>query len=731
MAAVEAADEAAAAGGPCLLDALPDALLCACFALLLSADRGAAACACARFARLLRAAACAQRLSWARHGGVGATWVSDFALRGGAAAALAAGGASTLDLSGCRGFTYAALLHACSSNGATLRRVAFAARVHACAEEACAGCAAPSASLHFIPGGAPAGLDAAQLRELAAALPACEALEADACVDVCSTLAGGSVDDEPGCVAASLDALAALRCLRTPSVRVTGASAAALAGAPCALRARDAAALGRLLVAARARTGHTGTPCRLRDLTLQALLLPTDALHALADVLERAPHLTRGTYGAGGDDCCRPGLVGRVSFQRCALDGSAGAAPALARLLRALGGADAAAADDCVPGEAWADAVGAALEAGAAPPLFIPATAPGEPAAPPLPPPFAPARLSLRALRAGGAPAAAAALGHGLAAAACVRHLTLCCADTRREGAAALADALARAAPSLLLLDLTPALGGGRSSLALRLPPTLAAPRAAAAAARARLDLRGLSDGAAAAAVEASGRRAAAAARRDSAAASPGPALTLLLASSAVGARAAAALTSRLTPSPAASVAVLQVLRSRLCGAEFLRLFRAAGRLTQLTLVTERRVPCAVLAAAAAALTHDVVADENDVAGAQGTCAWAHMRAFRLHCLAYDDGDDDGDDACTAADAAGAWARVLASPVAEPLALLQLSADVPCGALLALRHAPRGGRVDADALAPSSSAATAARTVLRLLRGERDFTVDPLSGDIY
>jgi hypothetical protein len=192
---------------------------------------------------------------------------------------------------------------------------------------------------------------------------------------------------------------------------------------------------------------------------------------------------------------------------------------------------------------------------------------------------------------------------------------------------------------------------------------------------------------------------------------------------STVGIRAAAALASRLAPSPAAAVTSLHVLRSRLGARELRSLFRAAGRLSQLTLVTERRVPCSVLAAAAAALTNAGSGDDDAVA-VDG--AWTHMRAFRLHCLAYDD-DDDGDEACVAADAADAWARVLAFPTAAPLALLQLSADVPCGALLALRRNVGVHVADASSATPSSSS----RTVLRLLRGVRDFTVDPLSGEIY
>jgi hypothetical protein len=46
--------------------------------------------------------------------------------------------------------------------------------------------------------------------------------------------------------------------------------------------------------------------------------------------------------------------------------------------------------------------------------------------------------------------------------------------------------------------------------------------------------------------------------------------------------------------------------------------------------------------------------------------------------------------------------------------VLQLSSEVPCGALLALRAAPRAS----------------ASLQLRLLRGAQDFTVGALSGDI-
>lgn len=596
----------------CALAALPDALLGACLALLSPAERAAAACACTRFARLARSSPAARHVSWAERSACGASWLSDAALRGALAAAAAAGGAVTLDLTGSRGFTGAALLAVCTAHGATLRSVSLAAVDDACARSACTGCAAPGSALGA--GGAPAGLAPQHLLALAAALPACERLEADVFIDA----------DADGTRDAVLQ-LASLACLRPRSVTVAAAAAFSA----------DASGLPALVQAAR-RAGS------LRELSLCSV---RSAEVAVPPALLRALALALQTDNAAAAP------LARLAFIRCTLPGEdAESVAAASALMLAASPRATLAADECSPGDTWAEAVGAALAGGAAP-----------------------RALSLRALRAGGA-AAAAALGRGVAAAApALRHVTLCCADPRRDAAAALAAALAGAGgpDGLASLDVSPA-GCGRSSLALRLPPGLAAARAAGAMARRRADLRGAGDAAAAALVSDLVRRA-----------SPE---ALLLGASTLGRRTAPALAAALATPIGAALAALHVTRSRFSSDELDQLLRAASQcpLRALTLVTEARLRgCG--GAAAEALQ-------------EGRTPWTEsMETLRLHALSYDDADDD----------AAAWAAVLARP--WRLRSLQLSSDVQCGPLLALRGVWPG---------------------LRLLRGPADFGVDALTGEV-
>jgi hypothetical protein len=597
----------------CALAALPDALLGACLALLSPSERAAASCACSRFARLARSSPAARHVSWAERSACGASWLSDAALRG--ALSGAAGGALTLDCSGARGFTGAALLAVCTAHGATLRSVSLAAVDDACARSACTGCAAPGSALGA--GGAPAGLAPQHLLALAAALPACERLEADVFIDA----------DADGTRDAVLQ-LASLPCLRPRSITVAAAAAFSA----------DASGLPALVQAAR----QAGS---LRELTLCSVrsaevAVPPPLLRALALAL----HVSDGGSAAAP--------LARLAFIRCTLPGEdAESVAAASALMLAASPRATLAADECSPGDTWAEAVGAALAGGAAP-----------------------RALSLRALRAGGA-AAAAALGRGVAAAApALRHVTLCCADPRRDAAAALAAALAGAGgpDGLASLDVSPA-GCGRSSLALRLPPGLAAARAAGAMARRRADLRGAGDAAAAALVSDLVRRA-----------SPE---ALLLGASTLGRRTAPALAAALATPIGAALAALHITRCRFSSDELDQLLRAALQcpLRELTLVTEARLRGCGGVAAKALLQ-------------EGSTPWAEsMETLRLHALAYDDAGDD----------ATAWAAVLARP--WRLRTLQLSSDVPCGALLALRGLWPG---------------------LRLLRGAAGFGVDALTGEV-
>jgi hypothetical protein len=596
----------------CALSALPDALLGACLALLSPSERAAASCACCRFARLARCSPAARHVSWAERSACGASWLSDAALRG--ALSGAAGGALTLDCSGARGFTGAALLAVCTAHGATLRSVSLAAVDDACARSACTGCAAPGSALGA--GGAPAGLAPQHLLALAAALPACERLEADVFIDA----------DADGTRDAVLQ-LASLACLCPRSITVAAAAAFSA----------DASGLPALVQAARqAGSLREVTLCSVRS---AEVAVPPALLRALALALL-----------ADGGSAAAP--LARLAFIRCTLPGEdAESVAAASALMLAASPRATLAADECSPGDTWAEAVGAALAGGAAP-----------------------RALSLRALRAGGA-AAAAALGRGVAAAApALRHVTLCCADPRRDAAAALAAALAGAGgpDGLASLDVSPA-GCGRSSLALRLPPGLAAARAAGAMARRRADLRGAGDAAAAALVSDLVRRA-----------SPE---ALLLGASTLGRRTAPALAAALATPIGAALAALHVTRSRFSSDELDQLLRAALQcpLRALTLVTEARLRGCGGVAAKALLQ-------------EGRTLWVEsMETLRLHALAYDDAGDDAE----------AWAAVLARP--WRLRTLQLSSDVPCGALLALRGLGPG---------------------LRLLRGAADFGVDALTGEV-
>jgi hypothetical protein len=206
MAAQLAAALAEAAAPPSLvpspLSELPDGLLLACLAPLAAADRAASACTCTRWARLLRHAPSWRAVSfYTPLSRGGATWVSDTALAGAFAAALAAGGAMSVDLRSTLGVSPpAALQAACAAHACTLRRVLLADTDSVCRHRGHVLASSRAGNQQF--------WDAAQLAQLAAALPACVELTANLHVDASSEEA-----------LAALVRLSEARCVRLGRVR--------------------------------------------------------------------------------------------------------------------------------------------------------------------------------------------------------------------------------------------------------------------------------------------------------------------------------------------------------------------------------------------------------------------------------------------------------------------------------------------------------------------------------
>ncbi len=492
--------------------------------------------------------------------------------------------------------------------------------------------------------------------------------------------------------------LSQAECVRLGRVRISGPSILAV-GAPFpglggppplfyTLCETHAAALGALLRASAA----AGT---LRDVTLQRVLLPVQSLAALADALEVSAVSLAAT---------------RLAFNGCLLDLPTQDVQiaALSRLLRAAGGVAAAAADSCLPGSAWAEAFGAALEGGAG----------GEGGTP-----FAPATLSFHALSANAA--GLEALSRGLVACApSLRRLALCCAWAMPpQGVAALAAVLPQLR-ALTWLDVDSVLparmrdtGGVLEHALGSHNAVLSAPRAAAAAdARSVLDVRGFDEAAVGAALS---RKISGLAFAD--------ALTTLLVGGSCLHRHTAALLFDESRMPLHQLTSLHVTHSRF-DAQDVRTVLSARHLLYtlhaLTLVTERPLSASVLLDVGIALTPPP----------KGVPTWlscgrlSGLASFRLHAAAFRQssmreletaqrawqhmqaqtvrtGKEEAEEAGgSAADAATTTAEERAC-APSPLTLLQLSADAPCAEVLALRHAPHGAHVQ-----------------LRLLRRDTDFS---------